>query len=38
MCGAQKHRAFFAHVEKPRLENLFKAAAMRWVIQQILEG
>jgi hypothetical protein len=38
MCGAQKHRAFFAHVEKPRLENLFKAAVVGRVIQQMFEA
>jgi hypothetical protein len=37
-CGAQKHRTFFAHVDKPRLETLFKAAAVRRVIQQGLES
>jgi hypothetical protein len=37
MCGVQKHRAFFTQVDKPRLENLFKAAAVWRVIQQMLE-
>jgi hypothetical protein len=37
MRGAQQHRVFFAHVGKPRLENLCKAAAVWRVIQQMLE-
>lgn len=31
-------RAFFAHVDNPRLDKLFRAAAVRRVIQQRLEG